>query len=289
MRFLVVAVSTGAALALIGASSLMNWVFMTSLGKSAFEQQIFGAVSVAVSAFIALLPTLMLWAYRERRFAFVLLGTPVFLAFVTFSLSSAVGFAAKNRGGITEDRNLATLRLAAVKQEIGEAESKRKALGAPRPAAVVQEALRGLEQDRKWHWSKECENATTEGERSFCKVFFDLKAEAARGAELTAIEDKITRLKSEARSYEEKGGGRQADSQAAVLANLLGFQAIEVERGMTLFLAILVEIGAALGFYFATGHIRTPNPAPAYRGRGAVVIEGEVLKALPSAKLARAR
>ena len=67
MRFLVVVVGAGAALTFIGASGLMNWVFMTSLGKSEFEQQILGAVSVAVSVFLALLPTLLLWAYRERR------------------------------------------------------------------------------------------------------------------------------------------------------------------------------------------------------------------------------
>ena len=51
MRFLVVVVSAGAALAFIVASGLMNWVFMTSLGKSEFEQHILGGVSVAVSAF----------------------------------------------------------------------------------------------------------------------------------------------------------------------------------------------------------------------------------------------
>ncbi|MFZ1110291.1 MAG: hypothetical protein WAN43_18325 [Rhodomicrobium sp.] len=288
MRFLVVVVTIGATLAFIAASGLMNWVFMTSLGKSEFEQQIFGSVSVAVSAFIALLPTLILWAYRERRFLYVGLGVPVFCAFVAFSLSSAVGFAAKNRGGMTEDRSLATSRLASVKQEIEEAEAKRKALGAPRPSAVVQEALRGLEQDRKWQWSKECQNATNESERSFCKSYFDLKAEGARASELSLIEGKIARLKSEARGYEEKGAGRQSDSQAAVLANLLGFQAIEVERGMTLFLAVLVEIGAALGLYFATGHIRTENTAAAIASRGVGFVDAGALKDLSEIKLARA-
>ena len=92
MRLLVVVVSAGSALAFIAASALMNWVFMTSLGKSAFEQQIFGAVSVAVSAFTALLPTLIVWAVQEKRFAQVAVGVTVFVAFVAFSLSSAVGF-----------------------------------------------------------------------------------------------------------------------------------------------------------------------------------------------------
>ena len=286
MRFLVVVVSAGAALAFIAASALMNWVFMTSLGKSAFEQQIFGAVSVAVSAFIALLPTLIMWAYREKRFVQVAVGVPVFFAFVAFSLSSAVGFSAKNRGTQTEDRSLATSRLAEVRQEIGEAEARRKELGSSRPAAVIQQALRGLEQDGKWAWSKECQNATTAGERSFCKSYFELKAEGARAGERSLLETKIERLKGEARSYEEKGGGREADNQAAVLANLLGLQAIKVERGMTLFLAVLVEMGAALGLYLATGHIRQHPYASEHPGRGRAFVDAGPLIDATERKLA---
>jgi hypothetical protein len=45
MRFLVSMVSMGAALTLIAASGLMNWVFMTSLGRSEFQQHILGAVA----------------------------------------------------------------------------------------------------------------------------------------------------------------------------------------------------------------------------------------------------
>ena len=278
MRFLVVLASVSAALALIAASGLMNWVFMTSLGKSEFEQHILGAVSVAVSAFLALLPTLILWAYREGRSVFILLGVPVFLAFGAFSLSSAVGFAAKNRGALMEDRSLIDARLYEVKREIEVEEAKGKALGAPRLTVVVQEALHGLEQDRKWQRSKGCQEATTEAMRAFCKGYFDLKAEVARAGELTFIEGKIARLKREARGYEERGGGREADNQAAVLANLLGLQPVKVERGLTLFLAALVEIGAALGLYFATGHLRAEGITNAGPGRGVTIIEGGVLK-----------
>ena len=277
MRFLVVVVTTVATLAFIAASCAMNWKFMTSLGKSEFEQQIFGSVSVAVSVFIALLPTLILWAWRERRFLYVALGVPVFLAFVAFSLSSAVGFAAKNRGALMEDRSLIDARLYEVKREIEVEEAKRKALGAPRLAVVVQEALHGLEQDRKWQRSKGCQEATTEAMRTFCKGYFDLKAEVARASELTFIEGKIARLKREARDYEERGGGREADNQAAVLANLLGLQPVKVERGLTLFLAALVEIGAALGLYFATGHLRAEGVTNAGPGRGITIVEGGCL------------
>ncbi|MGO9172243.1 MAG: hypothetical protein ACLP7P_09790 [Rhodomicrobium sp.] len=288
MRFLVVVVSAGAALAFIAASELMNWVFMTSLGKSEFEQHILGAVSVAVSAFLALLPTLLVWAFRERRTLYIVLGVPVFLAFAAFSLSSAVGFAAKNRGSISEDRTLASVKLEGVKHDIAETETKLKALGASRPFAVVNESLRGLEQDRRWQSSKSCEAATTDTSRSFCKGYFELKAEAAQASEAARLEGHIAGLKAEARRLEEQGAGREADNQAAVLARVLGFEAAKVERALMLFLAVLVEVGAALGLYFATGHMRPEASTFVARGRGAKVIEGEVVKDVPRAKPALA-
>ena len=222
MRFLVVLVSVGAALTLIAASGLMNFVFMTSLGKSEFEQHILGAVSVAVSAFLALLPTLLVWAWRERRMLYIVLGVPVFLGFAAFSLSSAIGFAAKNRGSISEDRAFAATRLADLRQGIETTEAKLKALGASRPVTVLQESLRGLEQDRRWQSSKECSDATADASRTFCKGYFELKAEAARAAEAALLDERIAGLKRESRHLEEQGAGREADNQAAVLARLLG-------------------------------------------------------------------
>ncbi len=278
MRFLVAVVSAGAALTLIGASGLMNWVFMTSLGKSEFEQQILGAVSVAVSAFLALLPTLLLWAWRERRPLYILLGVPVFLAFGAFSLSSAVGFAAKNRGSISEDRALATARLAGLRQEIEETETKLKALPPSRPLTVLEVSLSGLEQDRRWQSSKSCLEATADASRSFCKSYFELKTEAASASEAARIDERIAKLKNERRRLEEQGAGREADNQAAVLARVFGLEAAKVERSLMLFLAVLVEIGAALGLYFATGHLRPVGSVTAQRGRGVTIIEGGALK-----------
>ena len=208
MRFLVAVVSAGAALTLIAASGLMNWVFMTSLGKSEFEQQILGAVSVAVSAFLALLPTLLLWAYRERRTLYIVLGVPVFLAFAAFSLSSAVGFAAKNRGSLSEDRALAgdtaCRRQAGNRRGRDEAES---ASALSRPSAVLQEFLRGLEQDRRWQSSKSCADATADASRSFCKGYFELKAEAARASEAERLEERIAGLKAQSPPARRAGRG----------------------------------------------------------------------------------
>ncbi|MGO8955682.1 MAG: hypothetical protein ACLQF2_20455 [Rhodomicrobium sp.] len=288
MRFLVAVVSAGAALTLIVASGLMNWVFMTSLGKSEFEQQILGAVSIAVSAFLALLPTLLLWAYRERRTLYMFLGVPVFLAFAAFSLSSAVGFAAKNRGSLSEDRTLAAAKLAGLMQEVEEVGAKLKALPPFRPFSVLQESLRGLEQDRRWQSSKFCADATADASRSFCKGYFELKAEAARASEAERLEARIAGLKAQSRQLEEQGASREADNQAAVLARLLGAPVAKVERALMLFLALLVEVGAALGLFFATGHIRSAGSPDAPRGRGVTVIEGGAVREVSGVRLLRA-
>ncbi len=290
MRLLVAVVSAGAALALIAASGLMNYVFMTSLGKTPFEQHILGVVSVAVSVFLALLPTLMVWAWREGRMLFVLLAVVAFGGFAAFSLSSAIGFAAKNRGSISEDRALAAARLADLKDVIKDTESKLKALSSSRPLAVVQEALRGLEQDRYWQSSKACEDATIEASRAFCRKYFEVKGEAARATEAAQLELRIGELKGKATHLKEQGAGREADSQAAALARPLHLQAAAVERGLTLFLAVLVEIGAAFGLFFATGHLHTGHAAPG-RGRGAPKIEadGEEDRPIPCLKLDRAK
>jgi hypothetical protein len=278
MRFLVVLVSMGAALTLIAASGLMNWVFMTSLGRSEFEQHILGAVSLAVSAFIALLPTLLLWAWREGRTLYMALGLPVFIAFAAFSLSSAIGFAALNRGSLDENRALATARLGQVKRMIEATASSLKDLEAVRTVPVVREVLRGLEQDRRWQWSKSCEAATADASRAFCKDYFDVKAEMAKAGEREHLAQHLGELLGERSRLEDLGAGREADSQAAVLAQLLGLTTGKVERVLTLFLAVLVELGAALGIYFATGHIRAEPRRYGHPGRGPVIIEGNVVE-----------
>jgi hypothetical protein len=89
-----------------------------------------------------------------------------------------------------------------------------------RPFGVVQEALRGLEQDARWQSSKACREATVEASRAFCKGYFEVRGEAARATEAAQLEQRIGELKGKATHLEEQGAGREADNQAAVLARV---------------------------------------------------------------------
>ena len=172
-------------------------------------------------------------------------------------------------------------------KDIADAEARRKALGSPRPVGVVREALHGMEQDRSWNGSRQCDNAATAGQRTFCQKYFDTKAESARAVELSSLESKIEKLKTEARGYEAKGGGREADTQTAVLASLLGVPVGTVERDMTLFLALLVEVGAATGLYLALGHIQHEEswPRPVERKIEPVAVEAFRIEEAPAPKI----
>ena len=88
------------------------------------------------------------------------------------------------------------------------------------------------------------------------------------------LETRLTALKSDASRLEEQGAARETDNQAAVLARFLSLEPARIERGLMLFLAVLVEVGAALGLFLATGHVRPAGSSLPNRGRGVTIIEG---------------
>ena len=78
MRYLVTGIAVCAALALIGASALMNFVFWSEQGRSALEGQIFGGVSVALDILKSLLPLFIAFAVAGRRWIYAALGSTAF-------------------------------------------------------------------------------------------------------------------------------------------------------------------------------------------------------------------
>jgi hypothetical protein len=118
----------------------------------------------------------------------------------------AVGFAAKNRGSLSDERALANARLTSLTQETADAEAKLKTLGTTKPVAAIEAALHRLEQDWRWQSSNSCQDATADASRAFCKSYFDLKAEAATAAEAVNLETRLATLRNDARRLEEQAG-----------------------------------------------------------------------------------
>ena len=163
MRWVVTAIAVFAVGGCIAASAYMNWLFMTSLGKTDTERQVFGMVSLAVSGFLAVLPVLIIWALQGKRYLAGFVGILLFVVCATVSGSSAVGFAASNRSDTVGARDTVTSKFESDQQELADAEGRLKELPQTRLASVVAQDIDAAKQHRYWEASTECRQA-----RAFC-------------------------------------------------------------------------------------------------------------------------
>lgn len=104
MQALISMAGSAAALVLCAVSAAMNYLFLSSLGKTPLEGQVLGAASASADVLKALLPFFIAWSWQARRLIAAVSGSLAFAFFAGFSLLSAIGFAADNRGALVQER-----------------------------------------------------------------------------------------------------------------------------------------------------------------------------------------
>ena len=104
MRIAATILGATAGFVFIAASAAMNWMFMIAQGKTVLEGQVLGLVSIAIDVVKALMPFFIGAAWAHRQWLRTLLGASVFGLFFSFSLLSALGFVATNRGAVANSR-----------------------------------------------------------------------------------------------------------------------------------------------------------------------------------------
>lgn len=254
MRTFVSICGVGAALIMCAVSGAMNYLFMASLGKTPMEGQVLGAASAAADVLKALLPFFIAWSWAAGRIVAAVSGTLAFLFFAGFSLLSAIGFAADNRGTLVDGRESISQTYNRVQRSLSEAEARLSALPTHRPAAVVSEEIDAHRQNRRWNVTKECANATEGESRAFCVEYFRLRAELAAAHESERLSKQIADLQSESATLRGNGAGQDSDPQTSLLSRITGQQPEPVRLALTIAVALLVEIGASLGLFLASGH-----------------------------------
>ena len=241
----------------------MNWLFLSSLGKSPLEGHVLGAASAAADVLKALLPFFIAWSWAAGRVVASVSGTLAFLFFAGFSLLSAIGFAADNRGTLVDGREGISLAYSRVQASLANAEARHSALPAHRPAAVIGEELSAHRQNRRWNTTKECANATESDSRAFCAEYFRLRAELAAANESDDLAEQIASLQAESAKLRQDGAGQDSDPQVSLLSRITGQKPEPVRLALIIAVALLVEIGASLGLFLASGNrVRTVSPAP---------------------------
>ena len=103
---------------------------------------------------------------------------------------------------------------------------------------------------------------------SYCEGYFKLTAELPVAEKAEKLEAKVSQLSAKLGESDPTAAVSTSDPQSFVLGGLTGFRTEEIQTGLTVLIALLVELGASLGFYTAFSYWRIfdvkglPAPVP---------------------------
>jgi hypothetical protein len=256
MRHVLGVLGVIAASILLGVSAMMNYRFGMSLGKTPTDQQIYGMASAAADCFKALAPFFFFAAIRNRVWSQALAAVLVWVVVTGYAMTSALGHAALNRLTTSGERVVASVNYKDLRADSERAETELKWIPAHRPADTVAAELNVLKAQRLWLLTNECSDITGKAGREFCQQVFKLDAELASARRSQALEARIAQNGAKIAGANGAAVMAEADPQASVLARLLGLQLETVQTGLTLFVALLIEIGSGFGMYVAFAYWR---------------------------------
>ncbi|HZT50071.1 MAG TPA: hypothetical protein VFA64_19005, partial [Hyphomicrobiaceae bacterium] len=137
-----------------------------------------------------------------------------------------------------------------------------------------------------WTATHECTNVTGKSAREFCQQFHKLNAEHASAQQSLKLEERISEIGAKLAMSAGATAMSEADPQASVLARISGLDVPQVQTALTIFVALLIEIGSGLGMYVAFAywgiHERKSAPAPQQAASSARAVETASAAAEPS-------
>jgi hypothetical protein len=260
---------------LLAVSAAMNWRFGFSLGRTEFDGQIYGAASAAADCMKALVPFFFFAALRTKMWSQAAASALVWVVVMTYSMTSALGHAALNRLDTAGQRAATVQTYKDHRADLKRAQEQLSWIPQHRPAQAVQSQIDSVKADRAWRWTKGCTKVTGPKGRSYCQKYHGFTAELASAEQANVLEARIADTQAK---LAQSGGATvmsEADPQAAVLAKLAGvfmpsIKVEDVQTALTVFIALLLEVGSAFGMYVAFSQWRlydsyapaAPNMAP---------------------------
>jgi hypothetical protein len=246
---------------LLAVSAAMNYRFGFSLGKTATDGQIYGLASAAADCFKALAPFFFFAALRNKMWSQAMAAAVVWLVVTAYSMTSALGHAALNRLDTTGQRAVEAANYKDLRADSKRAQEQLAWVPQHRPVATVESDLNGMRGQRAWTSSRQCTDVTTKVSREFCQQYFKVNAELGSAKEAEKLEARIAQIN--AKLAKATGGTvlAESDPQASVLARLSGLGLEQVQTALTIFVALLIEIGSGFGMYVAFAHWRLHEPA----------------------------
>jgi len=281
---------------LLAVSAAMNWRFGYSLGTTEFDGLIYGAASAAADCLKALVPFFLFAAIRNRMWSQAIAAAVVGVVVTAYSLTSALGHAALNRLDTTGQRAQQTAVYQDMRSDVKRMEEQVGWIPQHRPAATVSSEMNGLKNQIYWSRTQGCTVVNGKFNRDFCQKYHTLSAEHANAVQAAELSKKIMEVKSQlAKAGDNHTALTEADPQAAMLAKIgglvfAGLKVDDVQMALTIFIAVLLEVGSGFGMYIAFSqwrlHDALHNPrvaSAASVGRAAVAMPLDVQAQAPIA------
>jgi hypothetical protein len=194
----------------------------------------------------------------------------VWVVVTGYSMTSALGHAALNRLDMSGQRTVATAKYQDLRADNKRAQDQLNWIPAHRPPDTVAAELNVHKAQRYWLLTRECSDVKGKFAREYCQQFHKLSAELASGREAQKLEVRIAEIGGKlARAASGSVVMAEADPQASVLAKLTGTEVETVQSALTIFVALLIEIGSGFGLYVAFAYWRMY--APMHGGAAPVV------------------
>ena len=254
---------------LLAVSAAMNWRFGFSLGRTEFDGQIYGAASAAADCMKALVPFFFFAALRTKMWSQAAASAVVWVVVMAYSMTSALGHAALNRFDTAGQRAATAQTYKDHRADLKRAQEQLSWIPQHRPAQTVQSQIDSVKADKAWRWTKGCTKVTGPKGRSYCQTYHGFTAELASAEQANLLEARIADTQAKLAQSDGATVMSEADPQAAVLAKLASvfipsIKVEDVQTALTVFIALLLEVGSAFGMYVAFSQWRLyDNYAPA--------------------------
>jgi hypothetical protein len=173
-----------------------------------------------------------------------------------YSMTSALGHAALNRLDTTGQRAVQTANYNDLRADSKRAQEQLTWIPAHRPAETVAAELNVVKAQRHWIATRECTEVSGKSARDFCQQFHKLNAEHASALQSQKLETRISEIGAKLAKTAGASVMSESDPQASVLARISGLEVGQVQTALTIFVALLIEIGSGLGMYVAFAYWR---------------------------------
>jgi hypothetical protein len=234
----------------------MNWSFGHGLGQTEFEGQLFGAASAAADCLKALVPFFFFAAIRNKMWSQATAASLLWVVITGYSMTSALGMAAQARFDKAGQRTQVNQIYQGLRADLKRAEEQAGWNPQHRPYEAVSSAIESHKSQPGWKWSNGCRDVSSKAEQKYCQGLHNLEAELASAKAAVASEARIAEIKVKLADMEGTTALSEADPQAKVLTALASayFPNVKLESvqmAMTVFVALLLEIGSGFGMYVA--------------------------------------